>query len=131
MNDSDSQLLDGLTVTLDKLEYHYGSFNAPQETPHVFVYFLTIDNRSDRRVKLLGRKWIVTSSNGEKLVIEGDKIVGKEPDLAPGESFSYNSFHISATEASAIGSFHGVDESGNRVHTRIPRFSMRLPDQSS
>lgn len=126
-----SNLLDGLSVTLDKLEYHFGAANAPQETPHVFVYFLTIDNQSDRRIKLLGRKWIVSSSDGEKMVIEGDKIVGKEPDLSPGESFSYNSFHVSAGEASAVGSFHGIDESGNRVHVKIPRFSMRLPDQSS
>lgn len=123
--------LDGLKVTLDKLEYHYGSFGTPDETPHIFVYYLTIANHSDRRVKLLARKWIISNPDGEKLVIEGDKIVGKEPDLRPGETFSYNSFHVSSTDASAMGSFHGVDDSGNRVHVCIPRFAMRIPEQSS
>lgn len=127
---SQSSKLEGLNVTLDNLEYHYGGPSAPAETPHVFVYYLTIDNQSQRRVKLLGRKWIISSPTGEKLVVEGDKIVGAEPDLAPGETFSYNSFHLSATDASAIGSFHGIDEDGNRIHTRIPRFAMRIPDQT-
>jgi len=123
--------LEGLQVNLDKLEYHFGGFGTPDETPHVFVYFLTIENNSNRRVKFLGRKWIVTSPDGDKRVIEGDRIVGKEPDLAPGETFSYNSFHISATDAAATGSFHGVDETGTRIHVPIPRFSMRIPEQSS
>lgn len=126
-----SHPLDGLHVTLDKLEYHCAVSNVPKNTPHVFVYYLTIGNHSKRRVKFLGRKWIISSPNGEKMVIEGDKIVGKEPDLSPGETFSYHSFHVSATEASAIGSFHGVDDDGNRVHVRIPRFAMRIPEQSS
>ena len=123
--------LDGLKVTLDKLEYHYGSFGAPAETPHIFVYYLTISNHSDRRVKLLGRKWIIYKPNGDKMVIEGDKIVGKEPYLVPRESFSYNSFHVSATDASAMGSFHGMDDDGMRIYVQIPRFSMRIPEQSS
>lgn len=125
-----SSQLEGPKVRLDNLEYHYGGPSAPEETPHVFIYYITIDNQSQRHVKLLGRKWIISSPNGEKLVVEGDKIVGAEPDLAPGESFSYNSFHLSATDASAIGSFHGIDEDGNRIHTRIPRFAMRVPDQN-
>jgi ApaG protein len=53
-----SLALNGLKVTLDKLEYNYGSFGTSDETPHIFVYYLTIWNHSDRRVKLLGRKWI-------------------------------------------------------------------------
>jgi ApaG protein len=129
MNHS-SQLLEGLSVTLDNLKYYYGGPNTPSNMPHVFVYYLTIANNSDRRVKLLGRKWIISTEDGEKLVIEGDKIVGEEPDLSPGDSFSYNSCHVSATDSSALGSFHGLDEHRNRIHTLIPRFAMRISDQS-
>ena len=131
MSKAESERLDGLEVSLDKLEYHYGGAGAPPETPHVFVYYLTIANRSDRAITLLGRKWIITSDDGEKLVVEGDKIVGEEPNLSPGESFSYNSFHVSSGDSAAIGSFHGIDEYDNRIHTLIPRFVMRIPDQSS
>jgi ApaG protein len=122
--------LPGLAVVLDRLEYHRGGPQVPRETPHVFVYFLTISNRSDRRVRLLGRKWIVVGADGARLVIEGDKIVGETPDLKPEESFSYNSFHVTADDARVEGSFHGVDENGQRIHVRIPSFELRVPRES-
>lgn len=127
MSDTSPSLeLPGLTVTLDRLDYRPGGSQVPDETPHVFVYFLTIHNRSDRRVVLLGRKWIVEGADGNRLVLEGDKIVGHTPDLAPGDHFSYNSFHLTAGDARAEGSFHGVDDEGRRIHVRIPPFDLRV-----
>ncbi len=123
---STSLQLPGLTVHLDELRYQCGGPNIPPETPHVFIYFLTIENASDRAVKLLGRKWIIEDENHEKLVVEGDKIVGEEPELLPGERFSYNSFHIGSCNAVAWGSFHGLDQYGSRVHCLIPRFEMKI-----
>ena len=93
--------LPGLEVELDKLEYLLGKGNIPAETPHVFIYHLTIHNHSDRTVTLLGRKWIVVDESGNRTVLEGDKIVGKTPRLSPGESFSYNSFHLTGGDATA------------------------------
>lgn len=122
-----SEQLEGLTVTLDELRYQYGGPNVPPETPHVFIYFLTIANHSERAVQLLGRKWIIQDEEGETLVVEGDKIVGEEPFLEPGEQFSYNSFHIGSCDAEAWGSFHGQDEYGALIHCLIPRFKMEIP----
>lgn len=122
-----SEELKGLTVRLDDLRYQYGGPNVPPETPHVFIYFITIANDSERAVTLLGRKWIIQDANGETIVVEGDKIVGEEPELAPGERFSYNSFHIGSCDAEAWGSFHGIDAFGNNIHCLIPRFEMKVP----
>jgi len=116
-----------LSVVLDRLDYTRGGAQVPPDTPHVFVYHLTIHNESDRRVVLLGRKWVVVDANGRQQVIEGDKIVGHEPDLEPGEHFSYQSFHLTGGDAQATGSFHGVDAEGNRIHVRIPLVEMRVP----
>ena len=120
--------LPGLQVVLDQLDYREGGPQVPEETPHVFVYFLTIWNRSDRRVTLLGRKWIVEQADGQRRVIEGDRIVGETPELGPGEHFSYNSFHLVGERARVYGSFHGVDEHGQHVHVRIPPFVLQPPD---
>lgn len=130
-DESPSLELPGLAVTLDRLEYRSGSVNVPPETPHIFVYHLTIWNNSDRRVILLGRKWIVEGEDGDRIVVEGDKIVGHTPDLAPGDHFSYNSFHLTGRRARAQGSFHGVDGDGNRIHVRIPPFEMHAPGNGS
>ena len=116
--------LPGLKVILDQLVYHHGG-NLPPDQPHAFVYYLTIRNDSDRTVTLLGRKWVIEHEDGTSLVVEGDKIVGETPTLAPGEQFSYNSYHLLDTPTGkAEGSYIGIDAAGRRVLTRIPAFQM-------
>ncbi|MBA3849885.1 MAG: ApaG domain [Opitutus sp.] len=118
--------LPGLRVGLDKLVYRRGA-DLPPDRPHAFVYYLTIRNDSDRGVVLLARKWVVEHVDGTRLVVEGDKIVGETPRLAPGERFSYNSYHLTACDARVHGSFHGLDEHGARVYVRIPAFDLMIP----
>ena len=120
--------LPGLSVTLDNLVHRYEPQQAPADRPHLFIYFLTIHNHSDRRVTLLARKWVVQRPDGETEVIEGDRIVGQTPSLAPGETFSYNSFHLTGTDAAVRGAFFGLDEQGHRIHVRIPAFDLRVPE---
>jgi ApaG protein len=119
----------GLTARLDRLVHHHGGSCLPPGQPHAFVYFITIRNDSDRTVTLLGRKWLIKQADGSQLVIEGDKIVGETPRLAPGEHFSYNSYHVTNGSARAAGSFHGVDEFGGRVHVRLAPFDLEIPDE--
>lgn len=121
--------LPGLAVQLDKLVYQT-SPNLPADSPHAFIYFLTIRNDSDREVVILARKWLIEREDGEKLVIEGDGVVGEQPRLRPGEIFSYNSFHATDQNAVASGSFHGVDVSDNPVFVRIPAIKMSIPDNN-
>ncbi|WP_309381701.1 ApaG domain [Cerasicoccus frondis] len=118
--------LPGLRVEVDRIVYQ--KIDEPNDgRSHAFIYFITINNLSDRAVTLLGRKWVIEHADGSKLVVEGDKIVQKTPRLAPGESFSYNSYHVSDQNAAAQGAFHGLDELGGAVFTRIPRFEMNIP----
>ncbi len=122
-----TQLLEGLKVSLDRLIYDGNATNLPAETPHAFIYFITIKNLSDKTVTLLGRKWVIKDEFGKVIVIEGDKIVGKTPILQPGESFSYNSYHLTQGSAVSTGAYYGVDETNRSVHTVIPTFSMIVP----
>ena len=122
-----SQEIPGLTAHLDKLSYHHGGVSLPADKPHAFVYYITIRNASERTVTLLGRKWVIEQVDGSRLVIEGDKIVGETPRLPPGESFSYNSYHVTGCDAKAWGSFHGLDEAGTRVHVLLPPFDIIVP----
>jgi ApaG protein len=118
--------LPGLEVILDALEHH-PELPAEKERPFPFVYFITIRNHSDRAVTLTKRKWVVTDAGNDKIVVEGDGIVGQKPRLEPGDEFSYNSYHIIGTDSVAEGSYHGVDDEGNRIFTRIPRFELIAP----
>ncbi|HEY1848749.1 MAG TPA: ApaG domain [Opitutaceae bacterium] len=122
-----SKELPGLTARLDKLVYHNGGASLPEDRPHAFVYYITIRNGSDRTVTFLGRKWVIERCGGGREVIEGDKIVGETPRLAPGEEFSYNSHHVTGCDARVQGGFHGVDERGEKVHVLLAPFDLTIP----
>ncbi|MEY4272380.1 MAG: hypothetical protein RL250_1246 [Verrucomicrobiota bacterium] len=124
------QELPGLRVVVDKVVHHRDA-HFPPETPHAFVYFLTITNVSQETVKLLGRKWVLRSADGTTEVVEGDGIVGETPTLAPGEKFSYNSYHLAGAPLIAEGAFHGTTADGRRVFVRIPAFPMTPPPDPS
>lgn len=119
--------LAGLKVHLDQLVYRHDPDQFSEATPHAFVYFLTIANETEHTIHLYGRKWILDYQDGSTRVIEGDGIVGEQPTLSPGESFSYNSFHLSDQSALAMGSFFGRDENNRCVFTRTPPMDLHLP----
>lgn len=118
--------LPDLRVRIDKIVY-MPQLEAPPERPYPFVYFITIDNQSSETVTIKGRKWVVTDEDGQRIVVEGDGVVGKFPRLGPGEHFSYNSYHVIGANSVAEGSFIGVTDDGQPVITRIPRFELKVP----
>ena len=120
------RVLDDLRVTIDKI-VNMPQLEAPHDRPYPFVYFITIENRTDETVTIKGRKWVVADSLGQRVVVEGDGVVGKCPRLPPGEHFSYNSYHVIATDSVAEGSFIGIKDDGEAVLARIPPFEMRVP----
>ena len=78
-----------------------------------------------------GRKWVVTDAEGQRLVVEGDGVVGEYPRLEPGEHFSYNSYHTIGSDSVAEGAYFGITKDGEPVFTRIPHFEMRAPVSSA
>jgi len=125
----ESTELEGLHASLDKLVHHKEKSTVKGINLHAFIYFITIRNLSDRKVTLLGRKWIIANSDGTTTVVEGDKIVGETPTIGPGKSFSYNSYHVTHLSAEASGSFHGLDELKKKVHVKINPFRLDIPDE--
>jgi ApaG protein len=118
--------LPGLWVSLDRVEYN-PSVQVTPDRPYGFVYYITIHNDSQRSVTIKGRKWVVTNATGEKIVVEGDGVVGEFPRLIPGDEFRYNSYHLISSDSVAEGAYIGQDEEGQRVFTRIPPFKMEVP----
>ena len=119
--------LPGLGVSVDRIVYR-PDVDAPADRPYAFAYFITIRNESEETVTIKGRKWVVTDANGQRIVVEGDGVVGQFPRLSSGEKFSYNSHHVIGSDSYAEGSYIGVTDSGEPVITRIPRFDMRVPE---
>ena len=119
--------LPGLSVSVDQVVY-LPHMMAPPDKPYPFAYYLSIHNGSEETVTILGRKWIVTDESGGTLVVEGDGVVGQTPTLQPGQTFSYNSYHVISESSLANGTFFGETENGSAVYVRIPEFKMDLPE---
>ncbi len=127
MSDNSTEL-EGLQATLDKLVHHREKSKVKGLNLHAFIYFITIRNLSDRSVTLKGRKWVLSNDDGTTTVVEGEKIVGETPVIPSGESFSYNSYHVTHLAATASGSFHGVDEYAEKIHVRLSPFRLEIPE---
>ena len=56
------------------------------------------------------------------------QLPGLTARLAPGAEFSYNSHHVTGSNARVQGSFHGIDENGNKVHVILPAFDLVIPE---
>lgn len=119
--------LRGLEVSVDRVVYR-PDIDAPADRPYAFTYFITIHNTSEEIVTIKGRKWVVTDADGQRIVVEGDGVVGHFPRLRSGEQFSYHSHHVIASDSVAEGAYLGMTDSGEAVITKIPRFEMQVPD---
>ena len=120
------ETLTGLSVSVDQVQYD-PTRPAPPDRPHPFGYHLTIHNGSEEPVNIFGRKWIVRDESGQTMVVEGDGVVGKFPHIEPGDSFSYNSYHIVRNDSTASGSFFGTTALGKPIRVGIPSFEMHPP----
>ena len=117
--------LPGLRVVVEQVRYRPDAQGSP-DRPLVFQYDISIHNDGLEPVTILARKWVVEASDGTKLVVEGDGVVGETPRLGGGESFRYQSFHTVAGDSWADGAYYGLTDDKRRVFVRIPRFQLGL-----
>lgn len=67
-------------------------YNGIKDGDHIFSYKIRIRNQLSFPIKLISRKWIVQDLHKEDRVVKGQGVVGMQPVLGPGESFSYESW---------------------------------------
>ncbi|MDD1793876.1 Co2+/Mg2+ efflux protein ApaG [Enterovibrio sp. ZSDZ42] len=109
---------------------HYAEEQSePDKKRYVFSYTITIENNGDRDAQLLRRKWLVTDSNGKKLVIEGDGVVGEQPHIRAGEQYTYTSGTVIETPVGAMQGFYTmVDLNSKEFDIEVMPFRLALPN---
>ena len=79
-------------------------------------------------MKIFGRKWILTSKDGQKLVVEGEGVVGQFPEILAGEEFNYNSYHVISCDSQVGGAFFGeTSMTSEAKNIQIPSFELTIP----
>ncbi len=115
--------------------------SEPDENRYVWAYRVTIENRGERTVQLLGRTWRITDARGRTFLVEGEGVVGEQPVLEPGEAFEYTSGTPLETPSGFMtGQYHMVahgrgpavaqaDSAVELFDVAIPAFSLDSPHQ--
>lgn len=103
--------------------------SEPGENNYFFAYRIQISNNSAYTVQLMSRKWFIADSTYDIREVEGEGVVGVQPVIAPGDSYTY----VSGCQLqSGIGEMWGYyqiarQEPGDMIEVEIPRFNMTVP----
>ena len=125
------------TATTDGVEVQVKSTylehqSMPEMGRFVFAYNVTITNEGEKAVQLRSRHWVITDSMSQVREVRGPGVVGEQPLLKPGESFSYSSGSIIPTQ---WGTMHGEyimeRDDGSTFEADIPSFMLMGPGLDS
>ncbi len=100
----------------------------PADREWFFLYTITITNEGAETVQLLTRHWIITDGSGRIEEVRGPGVVGQQPTLAPGESFTYTSgCPLSTPFGMMQGTYQMVTPGGDAFDATIAPFTLSEP----
>ncbi|HEX9904360.1 MAG TPA: Co2+/Mg2+ efflux protein ApaG [Propylenella sp.] len=100
----------------------------PAEKRFFWAYTIEIANSGEASVQILARHWIITDQNGKREDVRGIGVVGEQPVIPPGASFTYTSGCPLPTPSGVmVGSYQAVDAEGELFSVAIPAFSLDVP----
>ena len=102
--------------------------SKPGQQQWLFLYTITITNNGEATVQLVSRHWIITDGAGRVEEIKGPGVVGQQPVLAPGESFTYTSgCSLSTPFGKMEGTYQMVARSGEEFDATVAPFTLSEP----
>ena len=108
------------------------SYLAGQSDPDggrwVWAYQVEIVNLTGVSVQLTARRWVITDARGQVEEVRGPGVVGEQPTIQPGDSYSYASgCPLGTASGSMVGGYSMTDSTGRTFEAAIPAFSLDVP----
>ena len=95
---------------------------------YVFAYTITIENISEATIQLISRHWIIQDANLKTEEVHGDGVVGEQPFINPGESYTYSSGAVLKTEMGTMeGRYFMLSNNQDELEVAIPKFVLSVP----
>ncbi len=102
--------------------------SSPAARQWFFLYTVTITNEGTETVQLVTRHWIITDGDGQVEEVRGPGVVGQQPVLRPGESFTYTSgCPLSTAIGTMEGTYQMVTPDGDAFDAEIAAFILSEP----
>jgi ApaG protein len=99
--------------------------SAPDKNHFVWAYSIDIENHGAETVQLMSRYWRIVDGAGKVQEVQGPGVVGEQPVLSPGGTFSYTSGVPLTTPSGFMdGHYVMVTGEGERFEAAVPAFSL-------
>ncbi|TWX53026.1 Co2+/Mg2+ efflux protein ApaG [Colwellia hornerae] len=99
------------------------------EKNYVFSYTISITNNSNKSVKLLSRYWLITDGDNNTSTVAGEGVIGKQPIIAPENTYTYTSGCILKTPVGTMqGHYQMLSDDRDLQQVEIPVFGLAQPN---
>ena len=116
----------GIRVTVEPR--YVAEESQPEKGKFFFAYTVEITNLTTERVQLRSRYWRIIDGGGQIQEVKGPGVVGKQPVLGPGETFTYTSgCPLTTPDGTMQGSYTMALDTGEAFRAEIPAFSLDSP----
>jgi ApaG protein len=121
-----TSLTDGIRIRVSSV--YVPDQSSVSQKRYVFAYTVHVTNEGARAAQLKSRHWIITDGAGKVEEVRGPGVVGKQPVLAPGETFEYTSGCVLPTPRGEMrGAYQMVRGDGTGFEAQIAPFYLGLP----
>ena len=116
-------LTDGVSINVECA--YISEQSRPEAGYFFFAYRVKISNEGEQAVKLVSRHWVITDALGKTEEVRGKGVVGKQPLLTQGQSFTYTSACPLPTPTGTMhGSYQMIREDGHEFDAVIAPFKL-------
>ena len=123
---SDS-LTEGVRVQVKAV--YLSEHSSARDRRWAFSYTVTIANEGAEPATLLSRHWVITDGGGNVEHVRGPGVVGYQPTLAKGQSFTYTSGAVLRTPHGMMqGEYLMERANATRFEAAIAPFALATPE---
>lgn len=116
------------TVAVNVKTTFLAARSQPREQRYVYAYTITITNHGEDAAQLISRHWKIRDSKDNLQEVQGMGVVGEQPHILPGASYTYTSGVVLDTETGMMeGSYQMRRENGEVFEAPIPLFALVPP----
>lgn len=122
-----SKVTEGVIVTVET--FYQPDYSNPVNGEFMFAYRITLQNNNPFPVRLLRRHWYIFDSNGTQREVEGEGVVGVQPQINSGEQYQYVSGCNLRTEMGKMYGTYSMENASSKkqFEVKIPVFDMIVP----
>lgn len=109
--------------------FYLAEQSDPDDALYAFGYEITIHNQSGDDVQLMDRHWLISDANGQQTEVQGQGVVGQQPFIAAGQSYTYQSnIQLKTPFGCMRGSYTFQNKYNEQLfEVSIPPFALAIP----